>query len=224
MIHNKHSTGALITGLVTLFGFSIMVIFAVNQDITNFDRTVIAYIQEFETSTLTSIMKFFTFIGSFSAMLVIVLLTSLFLYVVMKHRVEIILLWSVVISTPILNWILKQIFHRARPEFHRLIDICGYSFPSGHAMNAFAFYGILAFLLWRHIPNRTGRTILILFSSLFIVLIGISRVYLGVHYPSDIIGGYFASGFWLTIVVGLFQKYKDKHFEKIKLLKKRDYR
>lgn len=224
MIHKKHSTGALITGLVTLFGFSIMVIFAVNQDITNFDRTVIAYIQEFETSTLTSIMKFFTFIGSFSAMLVIVLLTSLFLYVVMKHRVEIILLWSVVISTPILNWILKQIFHRARPEFHRLIDIGGYSFPSGHAMNAFAFYGILAFLLWRHILNRTGRTILILFSSLFIVLIGISRVYLGVHYPSDIIGGYFASGFWLTIVVGFFQKYRDKHFEKIKLLKKRDYR
>ena len=224
MIHKKHSTGALITGLVTLFGFSIMVIFAVNQDITDFDRTVIAYIQEFETSTLTSIMKFFTFIGSFSAMLVIVLLTSLFLYVVMKHRVEIILLWSVVISTPILNWILKQIFHRARPEFHRLIDIGGYSFPSGHAMNAFAFYGILAFLLWRHIPNRTGRTILILFSSLFIVLIGISRVYLVVHYPSDIIGGYLASGFWLTIVVGLFQKYRDKHFEKIKLLKKRDYR
>ena len=185
MIHKKHSTGVLITGLVTLFGFSIMVIFAVNQGITNFDRTVIAYIQEFETSTLTSIMKFFTFIGSFSAMLVIVLLTSLFLYVVMKHRVEIILLWSVVISTPILNWMLKQIFHRARPEFHRLIDIGGYSFPSGHAMNAFAFYGILAFLLWRHIPNRTGRTILILFSSLFIVLIGISRVYLGVRTLSE---------------------------------------
>ncbi|RDW22316.1 phosphatase PAP2 family protein [Oceanobacillus arenosus] len=214
MINKKHSAGALITGLVTLFGFSMMVIFVVSQRITSFDSTVIAFIQGFETSTLTSIMKFFTFIGSFSAMLVIVLVTTLFLYVVLKHRVEIILLWTVVFTTPILNWILKQSFHRARPELHRLIDIGGYSFPSGHAMSAFAFYGILAFLLWRHIPNRSGRTILILFSSLFIILIGISRVYLGVHYPSDIIGGYFASGFWLTIIVWVFQKYKENQYEK----------
>ena len=214
MINKKHSTGVLITGLVTLFGFSLMVIFIVNQRITSFDSTVIAFIQGFETSTLTNIMKFFTFIGSFPIMLVIILVISLFLYFILKHRLELILLWTVVISTPILNWILKQTFHRARPELHRLIDIGGYSFPSGHAMNAFAFYGILAFLLWRHIPNQTGRTILILFSSLFIILIGISRVYLGVHYPSDIIGGYLASGFWLTIEIWLFQKYKEKHYEK----------
>ncbi|RDW17680.1 phosphatase PAP2 family protein [Oceanobacillus chungangensis] len=222
MINKKHSAGALITGLVTLFGFSMMVILIINQRITSFDSTVIYFIQGFETPTLTSIMKFFTFIGSFSALLVIVLVTTLFLYFLLKHRVEIILLWTVIISTSILNWILKHSFHRARPELHRLIDAGGYSFPSGHAMIAFAFYGILAFLLWRHIPNRTGRNILVLFSSLFIILIGISRVYLGVHYPSDIIGGYFASGFWLTIVIWLFQKYKEKQYEKIKRLKEKD--
>ena len=116
------------------------------------------------------------------------------------------------IGTPIINQILKQFFHRARPDLHRLIEIGGYSFPSGHAMNAFAVYGILAFLLWRHIPTRLGRVALIMISSIFILMIGISRIYLGVHYPSDIIGGYFASGFWLAISIWFFQRYKEKRY------------
>ena len=81
-------------------------------------------------------------------------------------------------------------------------------------MNAFAVYGIITFLLWRHIPSRLGRTILILISSGFIFMIGTSRIYLGVHYPSDIIGGYFASGFWLSSAIWFFQKYKEKRSER----------
>ncbi|MFZ0446701.1 MAG: phosphatase PAP2 family protein [Bacillus sp. (in: firmicutes)] len=107
---------------------------------------------------------------------------------------------------------LKQFFHRARPDLHRLIEIGGYSFPSGHAINVFTVYGIITFLLWRHIPSYLGRTILI--SSGFIFMIGTSRIYLGVHYPSDIIGGYFASGFWLSLAIWFFQKYKEKRSER----------
>ena len=102
-------------------------------------------------------------------MFVITLLTTYFYYV-LKHQIELILFGSVVIGTPIINQILKQFFHRARPDLHRLIEIGGYSFPSGHAMNAFAVYGIITFLLWRHIPSRLGRTILILISSGFIIM------------------------------------------------------
>ena len=81
-------------------------------------------------------------------------------------------------------------------------------------MNAFAVYGIITFLLWRHIPPRLGRTILILISSGFIIMIGTSRILLGVHYPSDIIGGYFASGFWLSSAIWFFQRYKEKRSER----------
>ncbi|RDW20498.1 phosphatase PAP2 family protein [Oceanobacillus chungangensis] len=206
----KHSTIALIISLVSLIGFSIMVLLIANQNVILFDHNVISFIQGFEGPSLTSIMKFFTYIGSYHSMIVIILIIVIFLYIVLKHRLEIILLLTVVITTPILNGLLKQSFQRARPEFHRLIDIGGYSFPSGHAMNAFAFYGILTFLLWRHIPNPAGRTILIVFNGLFIMMIGISRIYLGVHYPSDIIAGYCVSGFWLTIVIWSFQKYRDR--------------
>ena len=127
----------------------------------------------------------------------------------MKQRIELLLFGIVLIGTTILNQILKQFFHRARPDLHPFIETGGYSFPSGHAMSAFALYGILAFLLWRHIPTKLGRTILIIVSCIFIFLIGISRIYLGVHYPSDIIGGYFASGFWLAISISFFQRYKE---------------
>ncbi|WML47194.1 phosphatase PAP2 family protein [Neobacillus sp. PS3-34] len=81
-------------------------------------------------------------------------------------------------------------------------------------MNAFTVYGMITFLLWRHIPWRIGRSILILISIFFILAIGISRIYLGVHYPSDIIGGYFASGFWLAIAIWFFQHYKEKQYNR----------
>ena len=155
-------------------------------------------------------MEFFTLIGSFKIIVLIAIFVLVFLYTVLKHRSELVLFTIVIIGTPILNKLLKEFFHRTRPDLHRLIEIGGYSFPSGHAMNAMAFYGILTFLLWRHIPSRLGRTLLILVSSLFILMIGISRIYLGVHYPSDIIAGYFASGFWVTMAILFYQKYKER--------------
>ena len=206
--------GHFIVGLFSLIGFSMMAIFISGQTIIQFDQTVISFIQGLESPMLTIIMKFFTYIGSFTSVFWIFLLASLFLYFVLKHRTELFLFGIVVIGTPLINRFLKQWFHRARPDLHRLIEIGGYSFPSGHAMSAFAVYGILTFLLWRHITTRLGRTALIMISSVFILMIGVSRIYLGVHYPSDIIGGYFASSFWLAITIWFFQFYQKKRYER----------
>ncbi|MBS8266163.1 PAP2 family protein [Mesobacillus boroniphilus] len=175
-----------------------------------FDRVVIDRVQGLEAEGLTAVMKFFTYIGSLRFIVILSIPIFLFLFYVLKHRLEILVFLSVVYITPILNRLLKLYFHRARPDFHRLIEIGGYSFPSGHAMNAFSFYSILAFLLWRHVPTRIGRTAVILISSIMILGIGISRVYLGVHYPSDIIGGFLASGLWVAAVIWFFQRYKEK--------------
>ena len=205
-----HMLSIILVGLFSLIGFCFMAFLISGQKIIQFDQTVISFIQGFESPTLTSIMKFFTNIGSFPYVFGIFLVVSFFIYFVLKHRTELLLFGTVIIGTPIINQILKQFFHRVRPDLHRLIEIGGYSFPSGHAMNAFAVYGILTFLLWRHLPTHLGRTALIGISSIFILMIGISRIYLGVHYPSDIIGGYFASGFWLTITIWFFQRYKEK--------------
>ncbi|MFJ7974440.1 phosphatase PAP2 family protein [Peribacillus sp. NPDC096379] len=201
---------AFLISLFSLIGFCVMAILVSGKRIVQFDQSVISFIRGFESSVVTSIMKFFTFIGSLPFVLVISLIALILLDKVLKHRIELLLFIVVMIGTPLLNQVLKFVFQRARPDFHRLIEVEGFSFPSGHAMSAFAVYGILSFLLWRHIPTRLGRVTLIMFSSLFILMIGVSRIYLGVHYPSDIIGGYFASSCWLAIAIWIFQRLKSE--------------
>jgi undecaprenyl-diphosphatase len=197
---------------VSLLGFIAMSFLVKANHIVRFDSYIISLIQGTEAAWLTSAMKFFTYIGTIRFIAILSIFVLFFLFKVLKHRLEILIYLAVVFGTPILNRLLKLYFERARPDMHRLIEIGGYSFPSGHAMNAFSFYGILAFLLWRHVPTRRGRTAVILISSFMIAAIGVSRIYLGVHYASDIIGGYLASGFWISTVIWVFQRYQERHY------------
>lgn len=205
-----------IIGVISLVAFSFMAFFVSANKVVQFDSTIITFVQGFENSALTIVMKIFTFIGDTNSVIVLSILVIIFLYVVLKHRVELILFIAAIIGSALLNQLLKYSFQRARPELHRLIEIDSYSFPSGHAMNAFTVYTIISFLLWRHIPSRTGRTILIIISAIMIITIGISRIYLGVHYPSDIIAGYFASGCWLGLAIWFFQKYQENRCERLR--------
>ncbi|OIK15655.1 phosphatase PAP2 family protein [Bacillus sp. MUM 116] len=211
----KYLLVAFIISLMSVIGFGIISILVSDEKIRHFDSTIISAVQGLETPVLTKVMKFFTYIGSTKVVIILSLFLLFFLYKVLHHRLELILFVSVIAGAGILNGLLKHFFHRARPNLHRLIEISGYSFPSGHAMSTFALYGIIAFLLWRHISSRMGRTILIIISCFMILAIGISRIYLGVHYPSDIIGGYFASGFWLAAAIWFFQFYKEKSFNRM---------
>ncbi|MEH7180310.1 phosphatase PAP2 family protein [Neobacillus vireti] len=203
-------TRAFLISLVALLAFSVVAMLVRAEKIIDFDNAVISAVQSQESPFLTRIMEFFTTVGSTLWVVIICLLILIFLYKMLHHRHELVLFIVVVAGSPLLNMVLKEIFQRARPDLNRLIEISGYSFPSGHAMNAFTVYGILTFLLWRHIFNLTGRTLLLLFSSFVVFMIGVSRIYLGVHYPSDIIGGYLASGCWLAASIWVFQWYMER--------------
>jgi undecaprenyl-diphosphatase len=203
-------TRAFIISLFSLLAFGIVAALIRAEMIVDFDHTIIRAVQSLESPFLTTLMEFFTVVGSTQVVIVLCLVIIFVLYKVLHQRRELILFIAVVAGSPLLNLLLKEIFQRARPDLHRLIEIGGYSFPSGHAMNAFTVYGILTFLLWRHIFNRSGRTLLLLFSAFVVFMIGISRIYLGVHYPSDIIGGYFASGFWIAASIWFFQWYVER--------------
>ncbi len=200
--------------LITLVGFGSMTLLIKENDIVYFDKVIISFIQSFETPFLTSTMKFFSFIGSGSSINFIVIISIIVLYFFFHHRSELLLFILVLMGSHYLFRLLKEIFHRARPDLHRLIEIGGYSFPSGHATNAITVYGILSFLLWRHIPTQCGRSLLVIFSTIMILTIGFSRIYLGVHYPSDVIAGYFAGAFWLIISIWCFQFLKEKIHER----------
>ncbi|OIK14723.1 phosphatase PAP2 family protein [Bacillus sp. MUM 13] len=196
--------------IFSIIVFGLISIFVHGDKVKRFDDSIISFVQEFETPRLTGIMKFFSWIGSTEIVAILSIIILLVLYKFLHHRLELILFIAVIGGTAVLNQVLKMLFHRSRPSLHRLADAQGFSFPSGHSMEAVALYGVLAFLLWRHIPSAWGRRILTFLSMCMILAIGISRIYLGVHYPSDVIGAYFASIFWLTVSISIFQRYKDR--------------
>jgi undecaprenyl-diphosphatase len=205
-------TRAFVMGLLSAIGFGVVALLIGEHKIAQFDSAVSSYIQSFESPGLTVIMKGFTDLGSTPTVILLSLLMMILLYRGLRRRRADLIFFGVVIAgTGIINEILKQLFARTRPDVHRLITAGGYSFPSGHSMAAFAFYGVLSYLFWRHLSTLFGRALWLLFCSLMILAIGVSRVYLGVHYPSDIVGGYLASGCWLAFAIGFFQRYQKKH-------------
>ncbi|MFS0575655.1 phosphatase PAP2 family protein [Sporosarcina sp. 179-K 3D1 HS] len=178
--------------------------------ISHFDNPIIAAIQGMEQPWLTTWAKLLEKIGSGSVVMPITIILSVFLGF-LKRRETAILILTAVIGSGALNRILKMIFVRERPTIHRLSDIGGYSFPSGHAMLAMSLYGVLAYVLWRSIKTSAGRVLLLLVAVFMILVIGASRIYLGVHYPSDVLGGLSISAIWLILcasVYGAFQRKK----------------
>lgn len=198
-----------------LFGgaFAFIVTMILVDMIEGFDRYAIDAIQGMEAKWLTPIMLAFTFIGSTKVVMLITITMTVLLLWKFGIRNRAYYFFFTMIGTIILFQGLKVIFKRPRPEFHRLADVGGYSFPSGHAMMAFSLYVLLVYLLWRHIRSNAGRTALAVFGIFMFTMIAASRIYLGVHYPSDILGGIFASALWLTLtslLFALFQKRKER--------------
>lgn len=167
--------------------FIIWTILVVTNSLTLFDDKIYQFIISFQNDTLTNIMKVIT---SFANPLTIVsLCLASLLSLIWKYKASIYLIIITIIST-VFNFLTKNIVLRTRPDHLRLIEETGYSFPSGHAMGSIAFYGFIIFLLSKSKINKYLKIFLSIIIGLTIFLIGISRIYVGVHYPSDIIGGF----------------------------------
>ena len=90
---------------------------------------------------------------------------------------------------------------------YNLITEKGYSFPSGHSMVSFAYYGLLIYLIYKYIDNKVLKYILIFILTTIILLVGLSRIYLGVHYTTDVLGGYIFGLLYLIIFINYIEKY-----------------
>lgn len=156
---------------------------------------------------LTILIKIVTNLGSFW-FLIDVLFLSFF---ILKDKR---FFWGIIANLGIsglFNFFLKIILRRERPLLDsRLVDVVGYSFPSGHAMVSMAFYGFYIYLLYVYVDNNKYKWPLILLLSIMIVMIGFSRVYLGVHYLSDVLAGFLIASSYLVIFVYLFNKFLIK--------------
>ncbi|WP_433943094.1 phosphatase PAP2 family protein [Paenibacillus sp. SN-8-1] len=206
----KWFTKAFALSLICILGFVFIAYSISDHQIHNFDQTVISSVQGLESPGITVVMKAFTWIGSGIPVTVITLAAIVILYALLKHRSELVFLAALAITSSLLNSVIKRIFKRDRPTLHRIAEANGFSFPSGHAMATIALYGGLAFLLWKHAPALIGRILILTASIILILMIGISRIYLGVHYPSDVLAGYLLSGSLLAIFIWYYQGYLER--------------
>ena len=143
----------------------------------------------------------------------IVLLVIIVVLLKMNHKNQEILSFTAII-TVLSNQIIKIIIKRPRPNHIRLIKQGGYSFPSGHAMISIAVYGFLLYYIQTNCKNKKQKILLSVLLTILILMIGCSRVYVGVHYPTDIIGGYCLSIYILKMVIYFYQKYRGNSNEK----------
>ena len=140
------------------------------------------------------------FVMLFTSIMFLVMLVALD-----KKTISLSFVFSVM-GIAFINQLLKFTVKRIRPNVNRLIEIGGYSFPSGHAMVSTVLYGLLSYIAYKFIKTKCLRNFIIFVNVLLILLIGISRIYLGVHYFSDIMVGWLVSVLFLIIVINYLEK------------------
>lgn len=175
-----------------------------------FDEDVFKILKPYITPGRTSFMSFITFLGKHDALIPLnILLIGYFVY--KKKKWFAIRIAVLALSSLLLKFILKLYFQRERPDIPVIKKVAGYSFPSGHALIGVVFYGLVIFVIWHEVKQKWLKIFLTVFFVILILLISFSRVYLRVHYASDVIAGLAVGFIWLVlslrIIHGIEKRY-----------------
>ena len=174
------------------------------NELTAFDDTVSEVIHSYRSPTLTPVFEFITHLGDRGAYFVAAIMVAAFFYFKYgrwKFTLQTIL---VLLLSSLSNVVLKKVINRERPSLEHLVAVSTLSYPSGHSMSAMAFYGFLIYLSFRFSGSWWLKAAAFIGFGGLILLIGISRIYLGVHYPSDVIAGFLGGLIWVTFCVVVF--------------------
>jgi len=170
-------------------------------DLAIFDR-----LQPWTNPGKNKVMLFITLLGKHQ-FLIPANLSLIFYFLFVRHQNWFsVRIGTIAISSLVLMFLLKYLFQRKRPVSPLLKAAKGLSFPSGHAIMSVTFYGLIIYIVWQTIPDRLLKNLLIIALILLIVLIGYSRVYLRVHYASDVLAGFIIGLLWLTISLSVLQR------------------
>jgi undecaprenyl-diphosphatase len=191
--------GALLSAVIALFVFGWLAEEMLEGDTQKFDTYVRAAVHQHATPWVTRLMQGFSFLGSVGTVSVLCLVAiCVFLYTRRAHMAA--LLAITMIGMAVVDEALKLAFHRPRPVAFFGPSPSSYAFPSGHAFGALCFYGVLAAILTGRMHGSGAKWGIWTGAVLLIGMIGFSRIYLGVHYPSDVIAGYCAGAIWVGAV------------------------
>lgn len=185
--------------IITLLGFIILSNLAYNKRILQNDIMN----PKFISSHITLIAMFITNLGSAT---ILIIISMILLLAIKDKKIGLAICLNLAIEAS-LNALLKNVIQRPRPSGIRLIIESGYSFPSGHSMASMTFYGFLIYLIYKYVKNKKIKWALISILSILIATIGLSRIYLGVHYISDVLGGFLISISYLIVYTSLIDKF-----------------
>jgi membrane-associated phospholipid phosphatase len=206
--------------LYLLFGFvlslvSLWIFWSIAEDvyandpIVQFDLAMANELHAQATSTSTLIYFLISYVGGQGSSIVGIIIAIVF---IVRRQWSNLTFWVVTLTGgAILNSALKNVVARPRPTFADPFFVeMTYSFPSGHSMISLITFGMLAYFLWLAIPNRYARILISFVTTLLIVLVGISRMALGVHYFSDVIAGFAAGGIWLGVCIFVHELFRRR--------------
>lgn len=191
-----------------IFIYAIRMVFIVEK--TDFDENVFKAIAPHINPGLTSFMSFITFLGKHDLLIPLnFALIAFFIY--RKEKWFATRIAALSLSSLLLMFTLKLFFQRARPDLPVIGEVRGFSFPSGHALISVVFYGLFIHMIWHEVKIKWLRNVLIIFLSILILLIAFSRIYLRVHYASDVIAGIAVGFIWLVLSLNIIHRIEKKY-------------
>ncbi|GJD19991.1 hypothetical protein RIVM261_049470 [Rivularia sp. IAM M-261] len=196
-------TFGLAVCLVILFIVAKLAEEVLEKEAFKFDTTFLLWLHQFSNPALDNLMLFITNLGNPTTVVIVAFIT-LAILLWRRYRLEIMIFILTCLGGVILNTGLKLFFSKPRPQlWNQLITEKSFSFPSGHAIGSMVLYGFIAYLLAFHYPRFSGLIYIV--AVILIGAIGLSRLYLGVHWPTDIIAGYGVGFLWLTICITMLK-------------------
>ena len=171
----------------------------------NFDESVSSFFLRFLNESSYSFFRMLNVIGSSIGIGIIALITIALLWIMKRDYLGMSLLSLTVATGALLNRYVKNMIARPRPETEHLVHVKSLSFPSGHAMMGIILYVLIAYLLVCNLQSRAGKWIVIVLAFLMILCMGVSRIVLQVHYPSDVVAGFALGLAWVLIGLIIYE-------------------
>lgn len=192
---------ALVLMVVAIICFYSLTSGLADDQLQVWDNFIIKHVIAFRSPWITEVMKSMTIIGNLIGYALIIPILTIFFIIRKNWRLSIQITIVLLLSSG-LNVVLKNVIQRQRPpQIGHLVFAEFYSFPSGHAMSAITFYGFVIYLSCILLRKAWLKYSVVSLCLFMITLIGVSRIYLGVHYPSDILAGYIAGFGWLMFCI-----------------------
>ena len=196
------ATRILLVGLLALAAAGLT---ASLGGLVTLDATVRDWFLERRSPALTAVLTGFTTIGSSTVLVSLAIGVAVYLAAT-RRRDEALLVAGTTAGALILWPLLKNLVERARPENAHLVPVSSWAYPSGHSLTSMAVIGVLTVLAYPRARSRVARVAVVVVGVLLIAMVGVSRVYLGVHWPTDVLAGWLVGALWLAACLWVYER------------------